>query len=106
MPSGRHNQAGLANPRRALEQKQRTAPGDRVTQTLIDPGENGLPLEKRLPIIHRVPRRRSYPRQNSSVHPRKSRWSPTARQRSGPRDPGCTNEGTEDLAESAPAGPP
>ena len=60
MTSGRHNQARLADAGRALEQKERATPGDRVTQALIDPGYIGIPPQKRLLAIHRGPRRRSY----------------------------------------------
>ena len=49
----RHHQAGLANARRALDQQQRATTCDSVTQPLINPGENGVSLQKRLPAIHR-----------------------------------------------------
>jgi hypothetical protein len=55
MPSGRQHQAGLADARRALEQQQRTAPGDRVSLALVDPGQSGVSLQKRLSVIHRSP---------------------------------------------------
>ena len=77
MPSSRQNQARLANARRALEQEQRTAPCDRVTQALIDPGQSGLSLQECLPTVN-CGHDRSYRRQKSSVHPGKSRWSPTS----------------------------
>ena len=49
MTPSRHNQARLADAGRALQQQQRTTPGDRVTQPLIDPGESGVSLQKYLP---------------------------------------------------------
>ncbi len=52
MPSCRQDQARLADARRALEQKQRATPRDRLTQALIDPGESGVSLQKRLPTIN------------------------------------------------------
>ena len=79
MPSGRQYQAGLADARWALDQEQRTVPGDRVTQAPVDHGKGGVAFEKRLPAIHRRHRRPSYRRQNSSVHLRKSTWSATVR---------------------------
>ena len=50
----------LPMPSRPLQQKQRTIPGDSVTQALIDPGESGVSLQKRLPGFARGHRRRSY----------------------------------------------
>jgi len=79
VPSGRQYQAGLADARRALDQEQRTAPGDRFAQAPTDQGKGGVSFEKRLPAIHRRHRRPSYRRQNSSVHLRKSTWSATVR---------------------------
>ena len=71
MPPCRQYRARLADARRALEQEQRTAPGDRVAQAPVDQGKGGVAFEKRLPAIHRRHRRQSYRRQNSSVHLRK-----------------------------------
>jgi len=48
-PQGRKDQVRLADPRWALDQKQRTLAGDRGTQPLIDLCESRVSLQKGLP---------------------------------------------------------
>src|SRR6266568_5924125 len=95
MPPRRHNQARLADAGRALDQEQRAhhLPSRRAAAARSRPEQRPAPEA----LAHDPPRPPApiVPPPNTSVHPRKSTWSATARNRSARSDPGPERQHAE-----------